>query len=338
MRPVKAALVAAAVPPPPHRDGLVTIETSAGCCRSRPDDPGDAGRAARPRHLAGLSAALEGSDPGAHRGGRGGAAVPLTRGTRRLHQGVGQPASSALISPPSSAPRCATPAPVRPWAPTRSCRWSEPTAPPDPGQSRLGPAKAQAAARMNPPACDGRRLCPAGRQASWFSATDDPAARQFYTLDPQAIGAALGVADPAPFILVALGPAPPESIPARRNICRARRTTICPMSITWYGLAVALRRHLRRLGSKGAAVMNHASAYERLTDRFRRIATIGECSVDAGLGRRRDHAAGRRRGARRPARGAGRCCGTSMLTAPDVAADLAAAETTGSVGARPTSA
>ena len=38
-----------------------------------------------------------------------------------------------------------------------------------------------------------------------FSATDDPATRQFYTLDPAAIGAALGLPRVAPFILVAHG-------------------------------------------------------------------------------------------------------------------------------------
>ena len=63
----------------------------------------------------------------------------------------------------------------------------------------------------------------------WFSAEDDDAERQFYTLDPIAIGAAIGVRDPAPFTVVALGASTPGSTPRRRNICRARRTTICRM-------------------------------------------------------------------------------------------------------------
>ena len=37
------------------------------------------------------------------------------------------------------------------------------------------------------------------------------------------------------------------------------------------------------------------TAYDRLTARFARIATIGEAGADAGLGRRGDDAAGRRR-------------------------------------------
>ena len=47
---------------------------------------------------------------------------------------------------------------------------------------------------------------------SWFSATDDEAARQFYTLDPQVIGAAIGVSAPAPFTLVAMGPSLPDGL------------------------------------------------------------------------------------------------------------------------------
>ncbi len=46
-----------------------------------------------------------------------------------------------------------------------------------------------------------------------FSAADNPHERLFYTLDPAAIGAALGLANVAPFTLVALGTAPPGSYP-----------------------------------------------------------------------------------------------------------------------------
>lgn len=73
----------------------------------------------------------------------------------------------------------------------------------------------------------------------WFSAADDPAARQFYTLDPKAISAAVGVRDAAPFALVALGPstgsypAPAHSLPRPPN-------NHLSYVITWYGLAVAL--------------------------------------------------------------------------------------------------
>src|SRR6185312_5373130 len=77
-------------------------------------------------------------------------------------------------------------------------------------------------------------------KASWFSAPDDPAARQFYTLDPAAIAAALGLPKVEPFILVALGephagqwPEPARHLPRPPN-------NHLSYVITWYGLALAL--------------------------------------------------------------------------------------------------
>jgi surfeit locus 1 family protein len=73
-----------------------------------------------------------------------------------------------------------------------------------------------------------------------FSATDNPAARQFYTLDAAAIGAALRLRQVAPFILVALGPAPPERYPdPARHLPRPPNNHLS-YAITWYGLAIAL--------------------------------------------------------------------------------------------------
>jgi surfeit locus 1 family protein len=74
-------------------------------------------------------------------------------------------------------------------------------------------------------------------QAGLFSAADDPAGRHFYTMDPQAIGAALGLAHVAPFVLVAMGPAgypdPARHLPRPPN-------NHLQYAITWYGLAVVL--------------------------------------------------------------------------------------------------
>jgi surfeit locus 1 family protein len=81
-------------------------------------------------------------------------------------------------------------------------------------------------------------------KAGLFSARDDVAGRHFYTLDPAAIGAALGLGRVAPFILIALGPAaapgaeidlpiPAEHLPQPPNNHLA-------YAITWYGLAGAL--------------------------------------------------------------------------------------------------
>ncbi len=73
-----------------------------------------------------------------------------------------------------------------------------------------------------------------------FSARDNPATRQFYTLDPAAIGAALGLHRVAPFILVAMGPAPPERYPdPARHLPRPPNNHLS-YAITWYGLAFAL--------------------------------------------------------------------------------------------------
>jgi surfeit locus 1 family protein len=79
-----------------------------------------------------------------------------------------------------------------------------------------------------------------GATASWFSATDDLANRHFHALDPARIGAALGVAPVAPFVLVALGrpthgqfPAPAQDLPRPPN-------NHLVYAITWYGFAVTL--------------------------------------------------------------------------------------------------
>ena len=77
-------------------------------------------------------------------------------------------------------------------------------------------------------------------QPNWLSAADDPAGRRFYTLDPKAIGAALGAPDAAPFVLVALGkpgawgqPVPAASLPRPVN-------NHLNYALTWFGLAASL--------------------------------------------------------------------------------------------------
>jgi surfeit locus 1 family protein len=84
-----------------------------------------------------------------------------------------------------------------------------------------------------------------GDSQHWFSAADDPSARQFFTLDPRAIGAAIGQPDVRPFVLVALGagsgagaivqhwPDPVQHLPRPPN-------NHLSYAITWYGLAIAL--------------------------------------------------------------------------------------------------
>lgn len=79
-----------------------------------------------------------------------------------------------------------------------------------------------------------------GESGGMFSAPDNPATRQFYTLDPAAIGRALGLHDVAPYVLVALGPTPPERYPDPAKHLPRPPNNHLSYAITWYGLAVAL--------------------------------------------------------------------------------------------------
>jgi surfeit locus 1 family protein len=74
----------------------------------------------------------------------------------------------------------------------------------------------------------------------WFSPTDDVATRQFFTLDPRKIGSVLGVRDPAPFTLVALGQPMAELYPAPAQHLPQPPNNHLSYAVTWYGLAVAL--------------------------------------------------------------------------------------------------
>ena len=76
----------------------------------------------------------------------------------------------------------------------------------------------------------------------WVSAQDDPAGRRFYTFDPAAIGAALGLPGVAPFGLVALAPegAAPGALPIPARSLPRPTNSHLGYAITWYGLALAL--------------------------------------------------------------------------------------------------
>lgn len=73
-----------------------------------------------------------------------------------------------------------------------------------------------------------------------FSASDNPAERRFFTLDPAPIAAALGIPHAAPFTLVAMGtsaagvfPQPADRLPRPPN-------DHLNYAFTWFGLALAL--------------------------------------------------------------------------------------------------
>ena len=79
-----------------------------------------------------------------------------------------------------------------------------------------------------------------GERPGLFAAQDDFAGRRFYTLNPEAIGTALGLTRVAPFVLVALGPTPPDLIPDPVHSLPRPADNHLSYVITWYGLALAL--------------------------------------------------------------------------------------------------
>lgn len=73
-----------------------------------------------------------------------------------------------------------------------------------------------------------------------FGATDDPAARRFYALDPAAIGEALGLRRVAPYTLVALGQVPRGTYPEPAQALPRPANNHFTYALTWFGLAGAL--------------------------------------------------------------------------------------------------
>lgn len=74
--------------------------------------------------------------------------------------------------------------------------------------------------------------------AGMFSARDDVPGRHFHSLDPAAIGAAIGVPGLMPFTLVALGE--PHGLPEPDRALPRPTNNHLGYAITWYGLAAAL--------------------------------------------------------------------------------------------------
>lgn len=79
-----------------------------------------------------------------------------------------------------------------------------------------------------------------GDHPTFLSAADDPAVRRFYTLDPKAIGAALGLPKVAPFVLIAMGPQPPQLWPDPAKHLPRPPNNHLQYALTWYGLAGVL--------------------------------------------------------------------------------------------------
>lgn len=79
-------------------------------------------------------------------------------------------------------------------------------------------------------------------KAGWFAGTDNPAHGHYYTLDPEKIGAGMGLGPVAPYILIGMGPKPPPGSPAPQP---AQNLPTPPnnhygYALTWFGFAFIL--------------------------------------------------------------------------------------------------
>lgn len=73
-----------------------------------------------------------------------------------------------------------------------------------------------------------------------LSASDDPVTRRFFTLDPRAIGASLGLPRVAPFVLEALGPPAPPGAPDPARALPRPPNNHLEYALTWFAFAVNL--------------------------------------------------------------------------------------------------
>ncbi|MFL5289170.1 MAG: SURF1 family protein [Rhodopila sp.] len=78
-----------------------------------------------------------------------------------------------------------------------------------------------------------------GEAPHWFTPAPDLAERHFYVLNTEAIGLALGLPPPAPFVIIALGPAQTGIYPIPAQHLPRPPNNHLIYAITWYGLAVA---------------------------------------------------------------------------------------------------
>jgi surfeit locus 1 family protein len=80
----------------------------------------------------------------------------------------------------------------------------------------------------------------AADHAGWLSAADDPASYHFYSLDPAVIGPAMGVADLAPFTLIAMGAPAGPGLPVPADALPRPQNNHLQYAFTWFGIAAAL--------------------------------------------------------------------------------------------------
>ena len=74
----------------------------------------------------------------------------------------------------------------------------------------------------------------------WFAATDDLAARRFYTLDPRKMAESLGAPDAVPYVLIALGKATIQTFPQPATALPRPPNDHLAYAVTWFSLAAIL--------------------------------------------------------------------------------------------------
>ena len=79
-----------------------------------------------------------------------------------------------------------------------------------------------------------------GQAPGWLTAPSDPASHRFFSPDPAGIGAALGLKRVSPFIVVALGDAPPGIYPQPAQHMPQPPNNHLGYALTWFGLAAGL--------------------------------------------------------------------------------------------------
>jgi surfeit locus 1 family protein len=73
-----------------------------------------------------------------------------------------------------------------------------------------------------------------------FTPKDDPTRHRVYTLNPQSMAAALNLASPAPYTVIAMGPAPDSAYPAPATALPRPPNDHFGYALTWFGLAATL--------------------------------------------------------------------------------------------------
>ncbi len=79
-----------------------------------------------------------------------------------------------------------------------------------------------------------------GQAPGFFMPRGDPASHRFFAPDPKGIGAALGLMQVAPFIVVALGDTPPGTYPQPAQHLPQPPNNHLGYALTWFGLAAML--------------------------------------------------------------------------------------------------